>query len=37
MLAAAKDPTDDAIAEVTDQIDRALFLTYQEDIGAKPR
>ena len=29
LLAAAKYPTDKAIAEVTDQIDRALFLTYQ--------
>jgi hypothetical protein len=37
LLTAAKYPTDEAIAEVTDQIDRALFLPYQEDMGAKPR
>jgi hypothetical protein len=36
LLAAAKHPTDDAIAEVTDQIDRALFLTYREDMTALP-
>ena len=32
LLLAAKYPTDDAIAEVTDQIDRALFLSYREDM-----
>ena len=37
LLTAAKYPTDEAIAGVTDQIDRALFLPYQEDMGAKPR
>ncbi len=37
LLAAAKHPTDGAIAEVTDQLNRALFLTYREDMGAKPR
>ena len=37
LLAAAKHPTDDAIAEVTDQLNRALFLTHREDMGAKPR
>jgi hypothetical protein len=34
LFAAAKYPTDDAIAEVTDQVDRALLLTYWEDVGA---
>ena len=34
---AAKYPTDEAIAEVTDQIDRALFLTYREDMDAESR
>jgi hypothetical protein len=34
LLAAAKYPTDDAIAEATEQLDRALFLTYREDMGA---
>lgn len=36
LLSAAKHPTDAAIAEVTDQVDRALFLTYREDMGAPP-
>ena len=36
MLAAAKYPTDDAIGEATDQLERALFLSYREDITARP-
>jgi hypothetical protein len=36
LLAAAKYPTDDAIGEATDQLERALFLSYREDITARP-
>jgi len=34
LLAAAEHPTKAAIAEATDQVGRALFLTYREDMAA---
>jgi ribosomal protein S30 len=33
----ADKPTKAAIAEATDQLDRALFLTYRENMDAEPR
>jgi hypothetical protein len=37
LLAAAKYPTDDAISAATDQLDRALFMTYRADLAADRR